>query len=319
MYAFQWPVRTHVGAGIISQIGTLAAPAADRQRALITSAAEAWCQPLNQRVQGLLLDYYITGYEKAYEAALELADCIEYRLRNDRHLCAYLDDCSGEGYGLGHADGLYEAGARPAANGLSIAVEAYRATADPRYLAVADALVAWARAANQPYIDGPTGEDRAMRPWMLNAYLRALAGYIDMRAEFDLPDEQGARETYLAYAGWLRTYAWIDLPPIDSGPRAAYPYEWWFDGRTGDPQDEWSVGNNVPSINDWLLLGADAMAYAYRLGGDADYLERADTLFRTGNHDPWFEEDANTYSSTKETANGITFGHVFLHVWSNSR
>jgi alcohol dehydrogenase class IV len=60
MYTFQWPVRTYVGAGILSQIGTLAAPAADRRRALITSAAEAWCQPLNQRVKELLL---AAGYE----------------------------------------------------------------------------------------------------------------------------------------------------------------------------------------------------------------------------------------------------------------
>lgn len=60
MYMFQWPVRTYVGAGIIGQIGTLVPPAAGRQRALITSAAEAWCQPLNQRVQGLLLE---AGYE----------------------------------------------------------------------------------------------------------------------------------------------------------------------------------------------------------------------------------------------------------------
>jgi alcohol dehydrogenase len=56
MYMFQWPVRTYVGAGIISQIGTLAALAAGRQRALITSAADAWCQPLNQRVRRLLLE-----------------------------------------------------------------------------------------------------------------------------------------------------------------------------------------------------------------------------------------------------------------------
>ncbi len=60
MYTFQWPVRTYVGAGIINQIGTLAPPAADRQRALIASAADAWCQPLNQRVKGLLL---AAGYE----------------------------------------------------------------------------------------------------------------------------------------------------------------------------------------------------------------------------------------------------------------
>jgi hypothetical protein len=270
-------------------------------------------------MHGLLLTYYLTGYEKAYESATELADCIEYRLHNDAHLCDHFPDCNGEGYGLGDSDGLYETGARPAANGLSIAVAAYRATADPRYLAVADALVDWARAENQPYINGPTGEDQYMRPWMLNLHLRALGQYLEMCDEFGLPDTTGARDSYLTYADWLRAYAWIDLDPIETGPRAAYPYEWWFDGRQGDPDDEEATGNNIPSVNNWLLLGADAMAYAHRLSGDADYLERAAALFRTGARDPWFEGDDNTYSSTKETANSITFGHVFLNEWTRER
>jgi hypothetical protein len=137
-------------------------------------------------VPGLLSAYYLTGYEKTRESALELSDCIAYRLHNDYHLCEYFSDCNGEGYGL--QEGLYDAGSRPAANALSIAVAAYRATADPRYLAVADALVDWARLDNQPYINGPTGADMMMRPWMLNAYLRALASYLDMRDEFGLPD-----------------------------------------------------------------------------------------------------------------------------------
>ena len=54
MYTFQWTVCTHVGVGIVNKIGTLVSPSADRQRALITSAADAWCQPLNQRIKGLL-------------------------------------------------------------------------------------------------------------------------------------------------------------------------------------------------------------------------------------------------------------------------
>ena len=259
---------------------------------------------------GMLLDYYLTGYEKALGSALELADCIEYRLHNDGHLCGYFPDCSGEGYGLGGSDGLYEAGSRPAANGLSIAVAAYRATADPRYLAVADAIVDWARAENQPYIDGPTGDDRMMRPWMLNMYLRALADYLEMRDEFGLPDTYDATGSFLAYADWLRTYPWIDLPPIETVPRAAYPYEWWFDGR---------AENDDPSVNNWLLLGADAMATAYRLSGDPDYLERAATLFRTGSRDPWYEDDPNIYAECKETINSITFGHRFLHEWAQAR
>ncbi len=53
-YTFRWPVRTHVGAGLLERIGQLAPPAEDRQRALIISAADDWCQPLNQRIAGRL-------------------------------------------------------------------------------------------------------------------------------------------------------------------------------------------------------------------------------------------------------------------------
>jgi hypothetical protein len=259
-------------------------------------------------VTGLLLTYYLTDYEKAAESALELADCIEYRLHNDAHLCNSFPsgECSGEGYALD--DGLYEAGSRPAANSLSIAVAAYRATADPRYLAAADALVDWADPAAQPYINGPIdGDERMMRPWMLNMYLRALADYLEMRDEFGLPDTYDARGAFLAYADWLHTYPWLDLDPIDTGPRAAYPYEWWSDGR---------ADNSEPSINNWLLLGADAMAYAHHLSGNTDYLEWAARLFRTGSRDPWFEGDLNFYAESKETVNSITFGHLFLHEWA---
>jgi len=256
----------------------------------------------------MLLAYYLTGYEKALESAFELADAIEYRLRNDSHLCSYFPDCSGEGYGLGESAGLYDNGSRPAANGLEIATAAYRATAAPRYQAVADAVVDWARASAQPYIGGPNGADQMVKPWMLNLYLRALADYLEMRAEFGLADAYDGRGSFLAYADWLHVHPWLDLAPIETGPRAGYPYEWWFDER---------AENREASITNWLLLGADALAYAHRLSGRAEHLEWATRLFRTGSRDPWYEGDANTYSSTKETANGVAFGHLFLHEWAN--
>lgn len=265
---------------------------------------------------GMLLLYYLTGYGKAYESAVELADCIEYRLRNDEHLSSYFPKGNDQGYGLDV--GLYEAGCRPAANCLSIAVAAYRATGDERYLQAADALVDWARAGKQPYINGPTGESRAVRPWMLNMYLVALANYLEMRDEYGLPDTFKAKESYLAFTDWLCEYALIDLSPINTGPRAAYPYEWWFDGRQGDPNDEWSQGNNVPSINNWLLLGADAMAYAYLLTGQDKYLETATSFFRTGTRDPFFEGDPLCYTETKQAINSIAFGHTFLFTWASN-
>jgi hypothetical protein len=278
-------------------------------------------------VTGMFLAYYLTGYEQARDSALELSDCIEWRLRNDEHLRKYFADDTGAGYALD--EGLYENGSRLAANSLDIAVAAYRATADPRYLQVADAVVDWARPAVQPYINNPrlesmgvvngpiAGDERMEKPWLLNLYLRALADYLEMRGEFGLPDAYNAKESFLAYANWLRTYAWLDLPPLDTSPRAAYPYEWWFDGRRGIEGED--NDNGDPSINNWLLLGADVMAYAYHLSGDADYLARATRLFRTGSRDPWYEGDANFYAESKETVNSITFGHIFLHEWARRR
>jgi hypothetical protein len=198
--------------------------------------------------------------------------------------------------------------------------EAYRATADPRYLAAADAIVDWARPPDQPYIDGPTGEsewDSYIKPQMLNKYLLSLGRYLDMREEFVLPDTYDAVGSLLAYADWLGTYAWIDLDPVETGERGAYPYEWYFDNRQGDPADDWSLGNNMPVITNWLLLGADAMAYAYRYSGNPEYLELATRLFRTGSRDPWYEGDDNTYAESKETANSVAFGHVFLYESAN--
>jgi hypothetical protein len=271
---------------------------------------------------GMLLTYYLTGYEKAYESALELADCIEYRVHNDAHLGAHFPDSTGEGYGLGEGDGVYTGGSRPLANCLFMLTEAYRATGEERFLAAADALVDWARPADQPYINGPTGDsewDDYLKPQFLNQYLLSLGRYLEMREEFGLADTYDGTGALLGFADWLRTYAWIGLEPVDAGERGAYPYEWYFDGRQGDPEDEWSVGNNVPVVSNWLLLGADALAYAYRYSADPEYMELATRLFRTGSRDPWFEGDENTYGESKETANGVAFGHVFLREWARGR
>jgi alcohol dehydrogenase class IV len=59
VYTFQWPVRTYVGIGIVEEIGSLVPPDDDRRRAAITSAEDAWCQPLNQRIQERL---HAAGY-----------------------------------------------------------------------------------------------------------------------------------------------------------------------------------------------------------------------------------------------------------------
>ncbi len=262
-------------------------------------------------VPGLLMTYYLTGYDKALEAAIEVADCIEYRTHNDINLCDYFSDCNGEGWGLGdYPLYMYDSNSRPVANALAILVEAHRATADSRYLDVAEAIIDLSAAENQPYINGPTGEEILLKPWLINTYLIALSSYLEMASEFGLSDVSAAKQSLLDYVVFLQTWAWLSLDPIDIGERAAYPYEWYL--------NEASV-NSEPSINSWLFAGADAMAYAYLLTGDEETLEQAAQLFRAGGRDPWWEDDDNTYSSTKETANSVIFGHIFLHQWSEKK
>ena len=270
-------------------------------------------------VPGMLLTYYLTGYQKTYDSAIEVADCIEYRAGNDFYLCDYLTgSCSGEGWAL-QADGLYNSNSRPASNALVILTAAYRATQDARYLRPAEAIIAFADPSNQSYIDGPTGqsgdEEAALKPWLMNMYLRALAYHLEMRTEYNLPDTNDSKADYVRFADWLYENAWIELESVDGvGPRAAYPYLWFFDDRQGDPNDEWSVGNNVPAVNNWLLLGADAQAYAYQLSGNAMYLERGAALFRTGVHDPFFPGDNSLYTETKQTINALIYGNIFLNM-----
>ncbi len=268
-------------------------------------------------MRGMLLTYYLTGYEKALQSALELADCIAFRVHNDALLCPYFatGECSGEGY-VFFQDGLYDSNTRPVANSLSILTEAYRATGSPLYLEMADAIVDWICAEKQPYIHGPNGEEMYMKPWLLNMYLSALGNYLEMLQENERPDLYDGKETLLALADWLYEYAWLSLEALPDGGRAVYPYEWWFDARQGDPSDEWSGGNNVPSVNNWLLLGADAQAYAHRFSGNPQYLDRAAQLFRTGSHDPFYEGDTSLYTETKQSINSIAFGHIFLHQWA---
>ena len=256
---------------------------------------------------GLLLTYYLTGYEKALDSAGELADCIEFRIRNEQFLCSYFPGgCNGTGNVIFN-DGLYNDSSRPLANSLYILVQACRAFAEPRFFETADAIVDFGRASNQPYINGPTGAGDFVKPWMLSLFTRALADYVRVNDEFGRPDTQGAKASLVSYADFLHTYPWIPLSSLSTGPRATLPYEWYFDNR---PNQEELVSN-------WLLLSADGMAAAYQVGGNKQYLNWAATLFRTGSHDPFFLDDERlVYSQTKQTINSITFGNVFLSVWA---
>jgi alcohol dehydrogenase class IV len=60
MYTFRWPVRTYQGVGILGEIAELVPPGRGRRRAMIVSADDDWCTPLNSRMRALLRE---SGYQ----------------------------------------------------------------------------------------------------------------------------------------------------------------------------------------------------------------------------------------------------------------
>lgn len=248
-------------------------------------------------VPGMLALHYMTGSTAARESAMEIADNIAYRFDNTF-------GGNGEGYAFDSPDVMNNS-ERSLANGLRVLTEAYRATADPKYLRTARAVVAHARADDQPYIDGPTGAGGDfIKPWALNMYLGSLGRYLDMLDEFGLPDTEDGRASLLRYADFHLANTYRPLPD----GRAAFPYEWRLDAT-----------DDGPDVCDWLLAGADAMSFAYRRSGDSRYIEAAGRLFATGSADPAFSGDEPVYWWTKEAANNAVFGHVYLAtVWDGA-
>jgi hypothetical protein len=264
-------------------------------------------------IAGMVQTYYLTGYEKAWESAIELADCFYFRISNDRLLTAYFPQSNGEGYALmDYIDGLWATQERPAAHCVNAMVAGYVAMGDKRYLNAAQAIVGWGDPSKQPYINGPNGsagDEDYMSPQFLNYYCKSLGLYVDMLAEFKQTDKHNASQWIVSFQDFMRTYVWISKSDIGFGARAGYPYRWYFDSRSE---------NSEADMSSWLMLGADAMVLAFEKSKDRDYLDRAKILFRAGSTDPWYEDDANTYSSTKEMANALVLGNVFIWNWQKA-
>lgn len=263
---------------------------------------------------GLLTSYYMTGYEKAYEAAMEIADCVEYRLANDQLIqtTGLYPESNGEGFALAEwIPGFYAPNNRPAGSMLAILVPAYNATADPRYLKAMNGLVAWAEPSTQIYINGPVSgmneEDHHVNGNMLAYYCKGLGWYAEMLGDFGLPDTYGAKADLVAYQHFLMTYVWVPQPDLGYGARGGYPYRWYFNNRPANQED-------IDTSN-WMQLSADTNALAYAFSGTESFWTLAQICFREGTRDPWYPGDANTYVDSKGMANAINYGNVFIDQW----
>lgn len=102
-----------------------------------------------------------------------------------------------------------------------------------------------------------------------------------------------------AYGDFVINHAMQEYAP----GRACHPYDYVFDGSDA----------SYPDINNWALVMADGLAYAYKYTGHARFLDAAARFYATGTIDPRWEGDPPVYIDTKGLVNALNWGLVYMN------
>jgi hypothetical protein len=198
---------------------------------------------------------------------------------------------------------------RPAGNLIVNYVEAYRLTGDTNCLRKLDEVLARTTdLAFNSWVDSPTDfaarhpEIPTLKTFPFCQTLWAVGRYLDFLDEHGRPDTWQAARALCRYADFIMTFAMHEYQP----GRAALPYEYYFDG------DQRFDEGNYLDINDWALVAADALAYAYRYSGRTNSLAAARKFYDTGTHDPAWPGDPPVYTDTKQLVNALNWGLVYM-------
>ena len=243
--------------------------------------------------RGLIYFYYLTGYRKALEAALEVSENTYWRVMNGPGEPGYSGTTSDE--------------ARAPANALDILINAYYLTGDRKYIDAARKVVEESHFKNKWYKDGPNPEysSHTIAPWQIALLMISLGRYLDMIKLVEGRIDYSALESLRGYADWTLRYCYHS-----KGDQASsYPhfiYRWRGDGT----QLDWSPKGGA---NAWQLKIADAYMYAWIYTGNQTYYDISVEQFNVGSKYPWFEDNPiGCFMTGKTHALLSTSGNVFM-------
>jgi hypothetical protein len=236
-------------------------------------------------VPDLLLAYYLTGETRFSDVALEGLEAMlnESQFSNFSNPVFY----------------------RERANLIFAYLEGYRHTGDLRWL---DALRAIVRATADLSNKGWLADPRTYRPaeewqWLssfqFSQVLWTLGRYLDFCEEFQLTDNLGVTNALVAYADFALRHFMHEYRP----DRAAAWNAFYFYDTPDQPYLE---------INNWALVMADALAYAYKFSGRTNYMTAAAKFYATGVIDPVWEDDPPVFLATKDLVNAMNWGLVYM-------
>jgi hypothetical protein len=243
--------------------------------------------PSNEHIYstGLMYLYWLTGQAWARDAVISLADWVirvdDGNLTPFRWLSRAPTGLASATVGPG-----YHGPGRGAGNSILALLNAFRMTAERKYLEKAEALI---RRCCHPDDDPATRDLLNREPrWSYTVFLEALARYLDDKADIGELDEMYAyaRAVLLRYAQWLADH---EYPYLDRPTELEFPTETWAAQE---------------------MRKCDALLYASRhaAGSQAErFRDRAD-FFYAASLD-WLER-FGTRALTRPVVLMMTHGHV---------
>ncbi len=172
---------------------------------------------------GLMLHYFLTGSERSRAAVIQLANWV-IDMDDGRKSRFRWIDRRDTGLASSTRSPEFHGPGRGAGNSINALIDAHRLTAEPQYLAKAEALIT--RAVHPD--DDPASIDPldAENRWSYTVFLQTLGKYLEYRADRGLIDEkyEYARAVLVKYALWMSAN---ERPYLDAPERLEYPTETW--------------------------------------------------------------------------------------------
>ncbi len=194
---------------------------------------------------------------------------------------------------------------RERANLIFAYIEGYRHSGDARWLNALRTIVGeTANTANKPWLTNPNayrpgGEER-LSVFQFAQTLWTLGRYLDFCTEYGLPDDLGAGAALVTYGDFVINHLMNEYLP---GRASTIDSIWFFDPGYETYQE----------INNWALVTADILAYAYKYSGQARFMTEAAKFYATGTIDPQWQDDPAEYYDTKGLVNALNWGLVYMN------
>ena len=154
-----------------------------------------------------------------------------------------------------------------------------------------------------PY--GPEGDER-ISGFQFAQVLWTLGRYLDFCDEYLLEDDLGVAAALEAYGNFIIDHL---MREITEKP-----------GYYATISSIWFTADNetYQEVNNWALLMADVLAYAYKYSGKTEFLDAAAKLYQTGTIDQAWLDDAPVYIATKDLVNSCNWGLTYMNTLASS-